>query len=90
MMPGFGQAADMSKNNLEQMSNPMFLIQMVAQQQQYIQILLAKQKELTQQLQSAGMPVSQVPQAPPMQQPAYQPKKAPKPPSTHMGLPPGY
>ena len=48
MMPGFGQAADMSKNNLEQMSNPMFLIQMVAQQQQYIQILLAKQKELTQ------------------------------------------
>ena len=23
-------------------------------------------------------------------QPAYQPKKAPKPPSTHMGLPPGY
>lgn len=48
------QAQQLTGNqNSEQMQNPAFLLQMVAQQQQYIQILLAKQKELMQQLQQA-------------------------------------
>jgi hypothetical protein len=36
--------------NAGNMNNPQFLVQMIAQQQQYIQLLLQKQRELVDQL----------------------------------------